>query len=755
MTVSKPEKSAKADGVKKVKKVKKVKTATAEQPAAASTVAAAAPVVAATTTSEGAAVAKKAKKTKKDNKTGVAKPTTPAAEKSEDSTTVDDQNKSAASGAVSSTSTKVASTSAGSSPAEPQTMAAFLLKNRVANAQDFQPVPMDNISDISNKSKKALNEYKSITSLFEIQARVFEHAVAGKDVVGKAKTGCGKTLAFCLPVVERFAKLLESQDGEFTKAVSRKKPLVITLAPTRELAKQIIRDFEVLGNAHNFSSECLYGGVQFGPQCQVLREGRQIIVATPGRLLDHIQRQTIDLSEVRALVLDEADEMLSMGFQEDVDSVINALPRKDVQKLLFSATLPHWVNDLVQKKMTDPQWVDIASKDDNSTNKNISHKCIFCPPQFKADTLGDFVKVHAGALFGKTVIFCDSKKEVNELAQHEKLVQLGAGVLHGDVQQNQREVVMENFRTGKIKVLVATDVAARGLDVPCVDLVINTRPPQDVESYVHRSGRTGRAGNSGVSIIFYSRSDEYMIRILKRKLGIEMQRVGPPQPFDIVKSAAKDSTRFLDSIHQDNVEAFLDQAKQMIEERGAEQALAAAMAGLTGYTKRVQGRSLLSSFQDCTCLKLTSNKPIEATSKGFFLLRQFFDKSLTEDKIKGMTLCADNYSCIFDVPSDQVDAMMAIVQTPGVLWDGIEITIPRELPELQERDGNSWQNDEQAHKDRKKMLWERRTGKGGGGKGGGKGGDHGGKGKGGGKKGGFTGRGGGSAGGKGQRSGPY
>eukprot|EP00392_Amoebophrya_sp_AT5.2_P000701 g702.t1 len=617
-------------------------------------------------------------------------------------------------------------------------LSAFLKQYRkeaaAAKGASFEPVPLAQISDVSEKSKEALQKEKAITSLFEIQARVFEHMVAGKDVVGKAKTGCGKTLAFCLPLVERFAALLKKAGSssnadveatDFEKSYKRRKPLAITLAPTRELAKQIIRDFEILGKAHGFSSECLYGGVQFGPQCQVLREGRQIIVATPGRLLDHIQRQTIDLSEVRALILDEADEMLSMGFQEDVDAVINALPRgKEVQKLLFSATLPSWVNDLVKSKMHAPAWVDVSSKEgeNGATNKNISHKCIFCPPQFKADTLGDFVKVHAGALFGKTIIFCDSKKEVNDLAQHEKLTQLGAGVLHGDVPQNQREVVMENFRTGKIKVLVATDVAARGLDVPCVDLVINTRPPQDVESYVHRSGRTGRAGNSGVSIVFYSRSDEYMIRILQRKLGIAMKR-----------------------------------AKALIEERGAEQALAAAMAGLTGYTKRVQGRSLLSSFLDCTCLMLTSNRPIEAPTKGFFLLRQFFDKSLTEDKIKGMTVCKDGYSVIFDVPSDQVDAMLAIANTPGKLWDGVSLTQPRELPEVQERGANDWAADDQAHRDRKKHMWERRTGKGDGGSGkGGKGGGGKGGGKSGAGKGGFVGRGGSSAGkGAGWRAAPY
>ncbi|CAD7951189.1 unnamed protein product [Amoebophrya sp. A25] len=711
------------------------------------------------------------------------------------------------------TSSSTSSGGGSSSTTKPSSlmkMADYLGKHRKEDASaggDFVPVPLDDISDVSSASRKALVEEKKINSLFEIQARVFPHVLGGKDVVGKAKTGCGKTLAFCLPVVEKLAKTAglhgsssatasssSSSSSRGPGGLQRKRlPLVITLAPTRELAKQILKDFELLGNAHGFRSECLYGGVPFGPQCQLLRDGRDIIVATPGRLLDHINRETIELKNVNTLILDEADEMLSMGFQEDVDSILEAIQTQAagaagagtststrvVQKLLFSATLPAWVNDLVKKKMSHPEWVDITKNDGSDksasrTNKNIQHKCIFCPPMYKADTLGDFVKVHAGALFGKTIIFCDSKKEVDELAQHEKLVQLGAGVLHGDVQQNQREVVMENFRLGKIKVLVATDVAARGLDVPCVDLVINTRPPKDVESYVHRSGRTGRAGNKGVSIVFYSRSDEYMIRIMKRKLGLDdtsFARVGPAQPFDIVKSAAKDSARFLDNIHEDNIDAFLEQAEALIEERGAARALAAAMAGLTGYTKRVQGRSLLSCFEESVCFMLKSEaKPIETTGKGFYLLRQFLPEEITQGGIKAMTLCADGYSCVFDVANEHASVLRQYCQEKGEkaseMWRGITLEEPRELPPLVDRNAGDWQADEQALRDQKKALWEKRTGQkgtgqkgkgkdsGGGSKGGGKGGKSFG-GKSGGGKGGFQGRGGSSAGKGGGRPSPY
>ena len=273
-----------------------------------------------------------------------------------------------------------------------------LLAGSVDGENNFKPLPLSQIdlSLVSEKTRKALKEHKNIESLFEIQARSLEPVLLGKDVVGKAKTGCGKTLAFAIPLIERLALLQEGSRSVLTSDEGGKMttlkpteeqisadlfgrwptPLMLVLAPTRELANQILKDFEILGPSYGLRSECLYGGTPFGPQCQNLRDGRHILVCTPGRLLDHINRQTINLSRVQMLVLDEADEMLSMGFSDDVDAIVAALPHGDkVQKLLFSATLPSWVSDLVKKQLKEPVWIDVAGSGGGATNKNIDHKC--------------------------------------------------------------------------------------------------------------------------------------------------------------------------------------------------------------------------------------------------------------------------------------------------------------------------------------------------------------------------------------------
>ena len=236
-----------------------------------------------------------------------------------------------------------------------------------------------------------------------------------------------------------------------------------------------------------------------------------------------------DLSACKTLILDEADEMLSMGFQDDIEAVMDELPTEGCQKLLFSATLPTWVNAIVERYLKKPTWIDVAQDPNgNTTNNLITHQCVSCPPSLRGDCIGDLCKIHAGA-FGKTIVFVNTKNDCDELANHEKLKAIGAGILHGGILQHARDKTMESFRNGKIRCLVATDVAARGIDVPAVDLVVQTRPPQDLEAYVHRSGRTGRAGRKGTSVCFYSRAEEYLLRLIEHKKGIKMQRVGPPQ----------------------------------------------------------------------------------------------------------------------------------------------------------------------------------------------------------------------------------
>jgi len=525
------------------------------------------------------------------------------------------------------------------------------------------------ISQMSESTKKVLSG-RGITALFEIQAKAFRPAFEGRDVVGRAKTGCGKTLAFVLPLVERILS-----QGWAKEQTGRRTPLCISLAPTRELAKQILTDFEGVGGAAGLYTSCFYGGTPFGPQCEQARSGIDVLVCTPGRMLDHIRRGTIDLSRCRMLVLDEADEMLSMGFQEDVDAILNALPQDKVQKLLFSATIPKWVNALVSKHLHEPVQIDVAGEDVNATNLLIKHQCVSCPPQMRGDCIGDLCKIHAGC-FGRTLVFTDTKKECDELATNEKLRTIGASVLHGDISQGMRETVMESFREGRVRCLVATDVAARGLDVPAVDLVVQTHPPTDLDKYVHRAGRTARGGREGTCVTFYSYNEEKVLRLLEHKKGIKLQRISPPQPVDVVAAAAGDAVKQLDHVHQDSVDAFADKARELIADRGADVALAAALAALTGHSRRLKGRSLLSAFEGYTAMRLDSEREFESESKGWWMLRNTLSQEIM-GQIKGMSLCEGRRACIFDVPDDLVTI---VLRAPW--WKSLTVSVAKELPDL-------------------------------------------------------------------------
>jgi len=555
-------------------------------------------------------------------------------------------------------------------------------------------VPLEEVKGLSKASKKALTA-RGITSLFEVQHRAFKPIFDGKDTVGRAKTGCGKTLAFVLPIVERI-----SADG-LSDGKWGRKPLALGMAPTRELAKQILAELSKVADAHGLSASCLYGGTPFGPQVDELRQGVDVVIATPGRLLDHLKRGTVVTTSLKFIVLDEADEMLSMGFQEDVEAILGFCPPK-TQKLLFSATMPAWVKTVVAKHLNkDYATVDVVGEGpDNQANTNITHQCIPCSPWERGDTLADLCKVHAGA-FGKTLVFTGTKKECDELAGHPTLVQMGAGVLHGDIPQSSREVTMENFRTGKIRLLLATDVAARGLDVPNVDLVVQTRPPPDLDTYVHRAGRTARAGRTGTCVTFYSFKEEYLIRLLTRKKGIPIKRRGPAQPSEIVAQAARDAVRHIDTIHQDNVDAFSKVAEELLAERESSVfLLAASLAAMTGYTQRIKCRSLLSSAEGMVAIMLESEREIETVSKAWYLLRNSIPQGVN-DLCKGMSLVKGRKAAVFDCPQDKQDEVLNCKA-----WKSVKFSLVKELPDIEGRN-DSWEDDQWAHSQFQQKRFER------------------------------------------------
>ncbi len=331
-----------------------------------------------------------------------------------------------------------------------------------------------------------------------IQAATIPALLAGRDVLGQAQTGTGKTAAFALPLLSRLD-------------LKQAKPQVLVLAPTRELAIQVAEAFQRYANKiPGFHVLPIYGGQSYYPQLQALKRGVHVVVGTPGRVIDHLDRGTLDLSELKALVLDEADEMLRMGFIDDVETVLKKVPETR-QVALFSATMPSQIRRIAQTYLRDPAEVTIAAK--TTTATNIRQRFWFVSGMHKLDALTRILEAEP---YDAMLVFARTKLATDELAEKLQARGLAAAAINGDVQQAQREKTIQNLKDGKIDILVATDVAARGLDVERISHVLNYDIPYDTESYVHRIGRTGRAGRSGEAILFVSPREKNMLRAIER-----------------------------------------------------------------------------------------------------------------------------------------------------------------------------------------------------------------------------------------------
>ncbi|MFI8718678.1 DEAD/DEAH box helicase [Stenotrophomonas sp. NPDC077464] len=331
-----------------------------------------------------------------------------------------------------------------------------------------------------------------------IQAATIPAMLEGRDVLGQAQTGTGKTAAFALPVLSNI---------DFNQA----KPQVLVLAPTRELAIQVAEAFQTYSSKiPNFRVLPVYGGQPYGQQLSALRRGVHVVVGTPGRVIDHLDRGTLDLSELKTLVLDEADEMLRMGFIDDVEAVLKKLPETR-QVALFSATMPPQIRRIAQTYLKNPAEVTIAAK--TTTSANIRQRYWWVSGMHKLDALTRILEVEP---FDAMIIFARTKAATEELAEKLQARGLAAAAINGDMQQAQRERTIGMLKEGKLDILVATDVAARGLDVERISHVLNYDIPYDTESYVHRIGRTGRAGRTGDAILFATPREKGMLRAIER-----------------------------------------------------------------------------------------------------------------------------------------------------------------------------------------------------------------------------------------------
>lgn len=357
-----------------------------------------------------------------------------------------------------------------------------------------------------------------------IQSQSIPVILAGHDMIGQAQTGTGKTAAFALPILSKIDP-------------AKREPQALILAPTRELALQVATAFETYSKQlPGVSVVAIYGGAPMGPQLKSLRMGAQIIVATPGRLVDHLSRNDQLLSTIRHMVLDEADEMLKLGFMDDLEVIFQAMPESR-QSVLFSATLPHSIRAIAEKHLREPQHVKIAAKTQTVSRIEQAHLMIHADQKINAVTR--LLEVED---FDALIAFVRTKQATLDLAAALEAKGYKAAALNGDIAQNQRERVIESLKDGRLDIVVATDVAARGIDVPRITHVLNVDMPYDPESYVHRIGRTGRAGREGRALLLVTPRERRMLQVIERVTGQKVGEVKLPNPQQVLDARIKKLT---------------------------------------------------------------------------------------------------------------------------------------------------------------------------------------------------------------------
>ncbi|MFC6146416.1 DEAD/DEAH box helicase [Corynebacterium nasicanis] len=377
-----------------------------------------------------------------------------------------------------------------------------------------------------------------------IQAQTIPVLMQGNDVVGLAQTGTGKTAAFALPILAR----IDIED---------RSPQALVLAPTRELALQVADSFQSFADhLGKISVLPIYGGQAYGIQLSGLRRGAQIIVGTPGRVIDHLEKGSLDISRLRFLVLDEADEMLNMGFQEDVERILEDTP-SEKQVALFSATMPNGIRRISKQYLNDPH--EITVKSETRTNTNITQRYLHVAHRNKLDAITRILEVTE---FEAMIVFVRTRHETEEIAEKLRARGFSAAAINGDIAQAQRERTVDQLKDGRLDILVATDVAARGLDVERISHVFNFDIPNDTESYVHRIGRTGRAGRTGEAILFVTPRERRMLRSIERATNAPLTEMELPTVDEVNESR---KAKFMDSITQALESKQIDLFRGMIK----------------------------------------------------------------------------------------------------------------------------------------------------------------------------------------------
>ncbi|HBZ92619.1 MULTISPECIES: DEAD/DEAH box helicase [unclassified Pseudomonas] len=393
-----------------------------------------------------------------------------------------------------------------------------------------------------------------------IQSQAIPVILAGHDMIGQAQTGTGKTAAFALPLLSKIDP-------------AKREPQVLILAPTRELALQVATAFETYSKQMpGVNVVAVYGGAPMGPQLKAIRQGAQIIVATPGRLVDHLRRDEKVLSTIQHLVLDEADEMLKLGFMDDLEIIFEAMPESR-QSVLFSATLPHSIRAIAEKHLREPQHIKIAAKTQTVSRIEQAHLMIHADQ--KTNAVLRLLEVED---FDALIAFVRTKQATLDLASALEAKGFKAAALNGDIAQNQRERVIESLKDGRLDIVVATDVAARGIDVPRITHVFNVDMPYDPESYVHRIGRTGRAGRDGRALLLVTPRERRMLQVIERVTGQKVGEVKLPNAQQVLDARIKKLTSSLAPLVADAEASHGDLLDRLTADIGCSpRALAAAL----------------------------------------------------------------------------------------------------------------------------------------------------------------------------------
>ena len=393
-----------------------------------------------------------------------------------------------------------------------------------------------------------------------IQAQAIPVILGGHDMIGQAQTGTGKTAAFALPILSMIDP-------------ARREPQALILAPTRELALQVATAFESYSaQMPGLSVVAIYGGAPMGPQLKAIRQGAQVIVATPGRLVDHLSRNGGLLSTIRFMVLDEADEMLKLGFMDDLEVIFEAMPETR-QSVLFSATLPHSIRAIAEKHLREPKHIKIAAKTQTVAKIEQAHLMVHADQKIPA-----ILRLLEVEEFDALIAFVRTKQATLDLAAALEAKGYKAAALNGDIAQNQRERVIESLKDGRLDIVVATDVAARGIDVPRITHVVNVDMPYDPESYVHRIGRTGRAGREGRALLLVTPRERRMLQVIERVTGQKVAEVRLPTPQQILDARLRKLTASLAPLAAEAEQSHGELFDKLIADIGCSpRALAAAL----------------------------------------------------------------------------------------------------------------------------------------------------------------------------------